>query len=248
MLKKSIFSSGVASLAILFAITILAAGCGGGGGGGGTPAPPEPQQQTLDINLPVDDSGAIGERQLNRSGAAAVTFAGKKVYAYEVGYIFTRLNAAADVVGSNEEIKITIDLGDKSAADIIVEIFMGSPGSAGAAENLKIAFQDLAANVTDGLIDYSTTRKAEIFALVPSADLVDISKIENLLANEYIDATENLTAASEMQSLLNFMDAALTECPIVGATPDYDCMTAYIQGNIDDLDAFPDVKDVIGEA
>lgn len=248
MTKKNI---GVASLAILLAITILAAGCGGGGGGA-TPTPPAPQQKTLDINLPVDDSGAIGERQLNRTAAAAVTFAGKKVYAYEVGYIATRLNAAADVVGSDEKINITIDLGDKNAADIIVEILMGSPGSAGAAENLKIAFQDLAEDIgdTDGLIDYSTTRKAEIFALVPSADLTDISKIENLFANEYIDVTENLTSAPEMESLLNFMNDALaeSECPIVGATPDYDCMAAYIQGNIDDLDAFPAVKDVIGEA
>jgi len=141
---------------------------------------------------------------------------------------------------------ITVDFGDDASKDIVVEILVGDnePGDDG---NIKLAFDDLDSDATDVLIDYASTRKAELFEIVGDVALDVISRIDNLFAGQYIDLTETLTDPDDVEALVDYMVNVIDVCPPEGGDPDYNCIVGKLQDDIDALPVAQEVRDVLAD-
>jgi hypothetical protein len=239
--RMSIAGSIVVFMAV---ITLMAAGCGGGGGGGSSHN--TKTGTTVKIKGTTNSTGKVAGGQVERD---AVTFAGDSIVAYEIGKPTVQLNSASDVVDGNGRFEVTLDFGKAVAKDVVIKIVDQG-------ENIKLAFDGLdpseTDNITGKLIDYASTRKADMFELVPDQALSVISEIDDIFATQSIDINATLitddsaSSADSVSALIGVMDGVLDAC----SSTDYSCMYTEIQTALADTasDAPAAVQDLLQEA
>lgn len=219
-------------------LTLLAAGCGGGGGGtttnnnsntttqgdtNGTTTPtPTPTSKTITV------SGNMTYQSNSSRVAGRVAQAGGIPNASVIAYVAgdsktskTVLNSTSDTTDENGDFSITVDMGNASTLDIIVEAIAASG-------NVMVAIDNASSNVTDLAGNEGTTRKAKIFHYSPNEALeTTISIIDNIMTKQNIDVADELidtssynSISTKVKSFLTEMKSAMTTCNVSSSTLD----------------------------
>ncbi|MFH1538022.1 MAG: hypothetical protein ABIH66_03625 [bacterium] len=218
----------------IIAIAFLLGGCGGGGGGstggtGGTGGPP-PAASTQ-INIAGSFSQPVGKITgtvelpgggAGRSAKAAV--ANTSVIAYWVKDGDREpLNSLSDRTKANGVFNITIDIGTKTNLDVVVEALIAEAGSGG---NLRVAFDNLAADVSNVAGNATTTQSADFFLKIPDSALADIDAVVEMLLENGVSMT-SIDEKAEVAALVREVKEAIDNCSNI--TDDATMKNCYVE-------------------
>jgi len=135
----------------------------------------------------------------------------------------TLLNASTDLTDQYGNFSVTIDIGQASSVDVIIE---GESDASNPENNVYIAL-DGVSQTTSGLVgNADSSRKALLFHYAPTEDLdTTITNIDGLFNTEDIDLREYITgdyttAATNAADMLSEMKGAMTTCSVSSSTID----------------------------
>lgn len=221
MIKKMTSKRSITLLAALM-MALLISGCGGGGGGGGTPATPSTGGTNNNNNNNNNNAGRTITISGTMSSASAGRVAGRvseaavastHIIAYRLtDGSHTAMNSTSDATDATGNFNITVNIGDESAANIIIEA-LPNGATAGATANPRVALENVAANLTGVTADDTTATEGLLWISSPGDSLTNIIKpVVAYFAAESIDARTGIDSSATAAALVSAMKTIHTAC------------------------------------
>lgn len=205
----------IMAVACALAMSIAISSCGGGGGGGGTSTPaPTGGTTTPTTSTTLSLSGTMSSTAAGRVAGrtAGAPLANTPIVAFILGDADrTPINAATDATNASGTFNITINIGNASSANVVIEA-VPSGSTLGANSNIRYPLENVSSNRTGLAGDETSSAQGLLWMYNPGKSLTNaVIPAVAMFAQESIDIRSSLTAQAA-EALMTAMESVLNSC------------------------------------